>query len=698
MASKWLRIALMAGLALGAAQIGQAQNAANVDHKRMVDADRTPGEWMGPGRTYDEQRFSPLKQITDANVGTLGLAWYADLAVDRGVEASPLMIGGVLYNIEPWNVTVAYDAATGKELWRYDPKVDRDKGRLACCDIVSRGLAAWQGKILIATLDGRLIALDSKTGKPKWSVNTFDKVWPYTITGAPRVFNGKVLIGNAGAEGAARGYVTAYDVNSGKLLWRFYTVPGDPSKPQANAALEMAVKTWKGEWWTRGGGGTVWDSIVYDPDLDLIYIGVGNGGPWAQAYRSPGGGDNLFLSSIVALNAKTGEYVWHYQTTPGDEWDFTATQSMILADLTIDGKRRKVLMQAPKNGFFYVLDRTNGKLISGQPYVAMSWANGIDMATGRPNVNPEAHYGVTPVMITPGAGGGHNWNPMAYSPVTGLAYFPVTEMYMAYALNPNFKQTPGNMSQLGIATTGYELNRKAINDYAAANNKTWLTAWDPVAQKERWRVPYPVRGSGGLLATAGNLVFQGTVGGTFAAYRADTGAKVWEMPVQQVPIAAPISYMVGGVQYIAVNAGWGGGLAHSTSAKSLGFPLSPSPRLLVFKLGGAAQLPAIKGSGPELVRPAETNASPETIARGELVYAQQCSACHGEQGRGGVKDLRRMSPTTHDEFLDIVLGGKRREKGMASFADLVSKADAEAIHAYLIHRANEDWARIQAGE
>jgi quinohemoprotein ethanol dehydrogenase len=693
-----LRVALVAALALGAAQITQAQNRANVDHKRLIEADRTPGEWMAPGRTYGEQRFSPLNQITDANVAALGLAWYADLPVDRGVEASPLMIGKVLYNIEPWNVTVAYDAQTGRELWRYDPKVDRDKGRLACCDIVTRGLAAWQGKILIATLDGRLIALDAKTGKQKWSVDTLEPVWPYTITGAPRVFDGKVLIGNAGAEGAARGYVTAYDVDTGKQLWRFYTVPGDPSKPQASAALEMAAKTWNGEWWKRGGGGTVWDSIVYDPDLDLVYIGVGNGGPWAQVYRSPGGGDNLFLSSIVALNAKTGDYVWHYQTTPGDEWDYTATQSMILADLRIDGAVRKVLMQAPKNGFFYVLDRATGKLISAENFVPTSWANGIDMATGRPNVNPEARYGVTPVMITPGPGGGHNWNPMAFSPQTGLAYFPVTEMYMAYAVNPNFKPTPGNMSQLGIATTGYELTRKAANAYAAANNKTWLTAWDPIAQKERWRVPYPVRGSGGLLATGGNLVFQGTVGGTFAAYRADTGEKVWEMPVQQVPIAAPISYSIGGVQYVAVNAGWGGGLAHSTTAKSLGFPLSPSPRLLVFRLGGTLQLPEIEGAGPELVRPADTSAGPETIARGGEVYAQQCSSCHGEQARGGVKDLRRMSPATHGEFLDIVLGGKRREKGMASFADLVTRADADALHAYLIRRANEDWASIAKGE
>ena len=692
------RTALALGCAACAVQ-GVAQTArkpANVDHARLRAADKSPGEWMAPGRTYDEQRFSPLDRINDGNVTGLGLAWYADLPVDRGVEASPLMIGGVLYNIEPWNVTVAYDAKTGKELWRFDPKVDRDKGKLACCDIVTRGLAAWKGRILLATLDGRLIALDARTGKPAWSVDTLEPVWPYTITGAPRVFDGKVLIGNAGAEGAARGYVTAYDADTGKQLWRFYTVPGDPSKPQPNKILEMAAKTWNGEWWKVGGGGTVWDSIVYDPDLDLVYIGTGNGGPWAQKYRSPGGGDNLFLSSIVALRADTGDYVWHYQTTPGDEWDYTATQSMILADLVIEGQPRKVLMQAPKNGFFYILDRATGKLISASPFVPMNWANGIDLKTGRPNVNPEARYGETPVLLTPGPGGGHNWNPMAFSPKTGLAYFPVTEMYMAFSVNPNFRQSPGNMSQLGISTTGYDLTRKAAAAYAAANNKAWLTAWDPVAQQERWRVPYPNRGSGGVLATAGNLVFQGTIGGTFAAYRADTGDKLWEMPVQQLPIAAPIAYSIDGEQYIAVNAGWGGGLAHSSTAKALGFPIS-APRLLVFKLGGKAQLPALADAGPELVRPGEPTAAAGIIAQGEQLYAQHCATCHGERARGGIKDLRRMTPATHREFLDIVLRGARREKGMASFGDVLSEADAKAVQAYLARRANEDWADILKG-
>jgi len=323
----------------------------------------------------------------------------------------------------------------------------------------------------------------------------------------------------------------------------------------------------------------------------------------------------------------------------------------------------------------------------------MNWAEGIDMATGRPIVNPEARYGVVPVIVTPGPGGGHNWHPMAFSPQTGLAYFPVTEMYAAFSVNPDFKQTPGNMGQLGISTTGFELTRKAAADFAAANNKAWLTAWDPVAQEERWRVPYPMRGSGGVLVTGGNLVFQGTVGGTFAAFRADTGEKVWEMPVQQVPIAGPVSYMVDGVQYIALNAGWGGGLTHSTSAKSLGFPLS-NPRLLVFRLGGTEALPPVDGEALALDRPPELDVEPRVIARGEHVYAQQCSSCHGERARGGVKDLRRMTSATHAEFYDIVLRGTRREAGMASFGDVLTQADAEAIHAYLIRRTNEDWEEI----
>jgi len=677
-------MAIAALLALPASASGPAA----VDHARLMRAEA--GQWMSVGRTYDEQRFSPLDQINEKTVSRLGLAWSIEIDTDRGMESSPLVIDGVLYNTTPWNRTSAYEAKTGRLLWTYDPQVPLRFGRLACCDIVSRGLAAWQGKIYVATLDGRLIALDARTGKPLWSTLTVDNARPYTITGAPRVFDGKVLIGNGGAEMGVRGYVTAYDAQTGKQLWRFHTVPGDPAKGFENEAMAMAAKTWDGPWWKVGGGGTVWDSIVYDPVLRLIYIGTGNGSPWTRKWRSPGGGDNLFLASIVALDADTGAYRWHYQTVPGEEWDYTATQAMILADLKIGGRTRQVLMQAPKNGFFYVLDRKTGELISARQYVPINWATGIDMKTGRPIENPAVRYGEVPVMLSPGAGGGHNWNPMAYSPRTGLAYFPVSETYMGYAAATSFDVD--KPVGLGTSFTGHDAARKTIADYSDAHTRGWLTAWNPVTQTEAWRIPYRLVGSGGVLATAGNLVFQGTIDMTMAAYSADKGRKLWEMPVQNVPIAAPVTFMVDGEQYLAVNTGWGGGLAHVERNKYDALRLS-KPRLLVFRLGGKATLPAPTGNFevPELRQPPPVTATPAIIARGEQLYGANCALCHGPAARGGIKDLRHMEPERHAEFLDIVIGGKRAAKGMASFADTLSRDDAEAIHHYVIARANADW-------
>ena len=687
------RFRLAGGLAFAAliAPVSaQVAAPAQVDHARMLAADAHPGQWMSVGRTYDEQRFSPLAQINPETVGRLGLAWYADINTERGMEASPLVVDGVLYNVQPWNIVTAYDAKTGRVLWTYDPEVPLRFGRLACCDIVSRGLAAWNGKIYVATLDGRLIALDAKTGAPVWSVLTVDNSKGYTITGAPRVFDGRVLIGNGGAEIGVRGYVSAYDAETGAQLWRWYTVPGNPADGFENAAMEMAAKTWTGEWWKAGGGGTVWDSLAYDPELNLVYVGTGNGSPWAWKWRSPGGGDNLFLASIVALRADSGEYVWHYQTVPGEQWDYTATQHMILADIEIGGRLRKVLMQAPKNGFFYVLDRATGELISAEKIVPVNWATGIDKATGRPIENPEARYGVTPVMVSPGAGGAHNWNPMAFSPLTGLVYVPVSETYMAYGLAESWDPARGG---LGTSFTGFDAERKAIAEYADAHSKGWLSAWNPVSQREVWRGPVEQKGSGGVLVTAGNLVFQGTIGTTFVAYRADTGEKVWEMPVQQVPIAAPIAYEVDGEQYIAVNAGWGGGLAHVERSNYSQLFLS-KPRLLVFKLGGTARLPPLPPESmqvPELSPPPPLTGTPAQVALGERLYGENCALCHGTAARGGVKDLRHMTPATHAAFLDIVLGGTRAASGMASFADTLSREQAEAIHHYLISRAHEDW-------
>ncbi len=431
----WTMAVLLLCLAENSLQpVRAAEPPASVDATRISNAETEPGNWVTYGRTYSEQRFSPLTRITAANVKQLGLTWYADLDSNRGQEGTPLVIDGVLYVSVAWSIVKAFDAQTGRLLWSYDPAVPRALGVRGCCDVVNRGVAAWQGKIFVGTFDGRLVALDARTGRPVWSVMTVDASKPYTITMAPRVIKGRVVIGNSGNEYGVRGYVSAYDAETGKLVWRFYTVPGDPSKPFENEAMAMAAKTWSGEWWKLGGGGSAWESISYDPTVNLIYLGTGNGTEWNQGYRSSSQGDNLFLSSIVAINADTGNYVWHYQVTPGDEWDFDAVQQLILADLTIDGTARQVLMQANKNGFFYVLDRKTGQLISANNFTPVTWTSGIDLKTGRPVEVPGIRYDRTGkrTELLPGALGAHSWQSMAFNPKTGLVYIPAQEIPMSY--------------------------------------------------------------------------------------------------------------------------------------------------------------------------------------------------------------------------------------------------------------------------
>jgi quinohemoprotein ethanol dehydrogenase len=670
--------------------------AAAVDGGRMraADAGADAGNWMSYGRTWDEQRYSPLKKIDDRTVGGLGLAWFDELNTNRGVQATPVVVDGVLYNASVFNIVTAYDAATGRKLWTYDPKVAREWARLACCGPTSRGIAVWEGKVYIGALDGRLIAVDARDGREIWSRKTFENDAAYSITGAPRVFDGKVVIGNGGADYGVRGFVVAYDAETGKRLWKFYTVPGDPKKgPDGEASdsmMPMAAKTWNGEWWKYGGGGTAWDSIVYDPKLNLVYIGTGNGSPHQQAFRSPGGGDNLFLCSILAVNADTGKYVWHYQMVPNEQWDYTCTQPMMLADLKIAGRTRKILMQAPKNGFFYVLDRTDGKVISAKSYVPNGWASGVDLKTGRPNVYPSAYNTTTPKLLTPSFLAAHTWHPMAYSPKTGLVYLSAQEQASIYARLPDgqFKYVPFRSNSGNDFTSNPEL-RKKLQAEANATEKGYLLAWNPVTQTEAFRVPYPHPGSGGVLATAGNLLFQGTINKTFTAYRADNGKKLWETKVDSVAIAGPVTYEMKGEQYVAVNVGWGGSPVYGLMNAREPFRFAPA-RLLVFKIGGTAKLPPMPAP-TTLTPPPRLTASEADIRRGAKLYGETCSRCHGEEARGGVKDLRFMSPETHKEYLDIVLGGKRVDKGMASFKDLLSKDDAEAIHGYLIARANEDW-------
>jgi quinohemoprotein ethanol dehydrogenase len=666
---------------------------ADVDGARIIGADREPGNWMSHGRTYSEQRFSPLKEINDRNIGELGLAWYYDLDTDRGQEATPIVVDGVMYFTSAWSKVFALNAATGALLWSYNPKVPPEWAVNACCDVVNRGVAVWQGKVFVGTLDGRLVALDATNGKPIWETLTIDRNFRYTITGAPRVAKGKVIIGNGGAEMGVRGYVSAYDADTGKRLWRFYTVPGDPSKPFESAILEKAAKTWTGEWWKFGGGGTVWDSIVYDPELDLLYLGVGNGSPWNQRLRSPRGGDNLFLSSIVALKPDTGEYVWHYQETPGETWDYTACQQITLADIPVDGRARKVILHAPKNGFFYVLDRATGALISAKPYTQVTWATGIDMKTGRPIENPAARYtDKTLAPILPGPAGAHSWQPMAYSPLTGLVYIPVQDAGFLYKSDEDFQPKKlANNYGIDLVAAGMPQDpkiKKMILDSVGGS----LLAWDPVQQKEVWKVNRPGPWNGGVLATAGNLVFEGTASGNFEAYRADKGEKVWSFAAQTGVMAGPVTYTVDGQQYVAVLAGWGGvfPLAAGEVAFKSGRVRNIS-RMLTFKIGGKASLPELPKIEEPALNPPPATADAATVKNGEQLFQRYCAACHGDVAvSGGVlPDLRYSGTLASDLWFDIVLGGKLKKTGMTSFASELSRKDAADVRAYVIFRAHQ---------
>ena len=700
--SRWFWAAVIAlmgclglGLAGGSATGAPPAQMAAVDQARLAGGHaKDPGDWMTVGGDWAEQRFSPLTQINDKNVQRLGLAWYADLDTYRGVEGTPVIIDGVIYNISAFDITTAYDAVTGKVLWTYDPKIPVSWARIACCGPVSRGVAAWHGKIIIGALDGRLIALDARTGKPVWSVDTLVKGQPLSITGAPRIAGGNVVIGNSGGDLGARGYMSAYNADTGKFAWRFWIVPGDPSKKDGDVSdpiMARAAKTWHGQWWKVGGGGNDWDGIVYDPRQNLVIFGTGNGSPHPLKFRSAGKGDNLFLCSLVALDATTGRYRWHYQEIPGEEWDYDCTNPPILADLKIKGRLTPVVLHAPKDGLFYVVDRRTGKVISGKPYVPNTWASGVDLKTGRPKVYPDAYPTEKLHLLSPGAGGAHNWNPMSYSPRTGLAYIPAQEQYMveSVAADEDFK------FQLGRSTlnANYKADpalRKKLSDEAAAREKGYLLAWDPVRQKEAFRVPHPHAGSSGTMVTAGNLLVQGTIDKTVAIYRADNGAKLWEMPVGTVPSGGAATFMAKGKQYIAINAGWNSAIVQGLDEGGVPFTFAPA-RLLVFALDAkGVTLPPAPGANA--IPPPPTEEQPRAkVEEGTELFARNCATCHGQNARGGVRDLRHMTPETHAAFDDIVLGGKLKAQGMEPFADVLSKDQVAAIHAYLIERAQEDW-------
>jgi quinohemoprotein ethanol dehydrogenase len=663
-----------------------------VTDARLVAADTENDNWLSHGRTYDEQRFSPLEQINDGNISGLSLAWAHDLDDDRGVEATPIIVDGVLYTTGSWSMVYAFDAASGELLWKHDPKVPKAWSQYGCCDVVNRGVAVWGAWVFVGTYDGYLLALDARTGEEVWRTLTIDQSRPYTITGAPRVVKGRVIIGNGGSELGVRGYVSAYEAETGQLAWRFYTVPGNPQLPFESKELEQAATTWTGDWWTVGGGGTVWDSMAYDPELDLLYIGVGNGSPWNRTVRSPGGGDNLFLSSIVALRPDTGEYVWHYQTTPGDTWDYTATQHMILADIEIDGVQRKVLMQAPKNGFFYVIDRSSGELLSAKNYVPVNWASHIDMAAGRPVEIDDARYEQGPRLILPGPAGAHNWHPMSYSPYTGLVYIPAQELPLVYGTDQAFEYRPG-MSNFGLDLSLVPAPEDpAVLAPLLQMLKGRIVGWDPVAQKAAWTVEHEGPWHGGILSTAGNLLFQSTPKGEFVAYRADTGEKLWSYDLQTGAVAAPVTYRVNGEQYVGITAGWGTLLGMMGGVPSERFTRKGKNRMFAFKLGGTAQLPAASESVAKSLPPAPDIPFDESLVEsGKTAYyvIGQCFLCHGDSAISGgvVPDLRYATAETHRSWNDIVLGGAYQKLGMPDFSDQLTGEQARAIQMYVLSRA-----------
>jgi quinohemoprotein ethanol dehydrogenase len=668
-------------------------------------------DWGAIGYSYDEQRFSPLTDINDKNVGKLGIAWTADLDDARGQEATPVVVDGVMYVTHAWSKVSAWDAATGKPLWKFDPKVPGERAVSACCDVVNRGVAVWGDKVFVGALDGRLIALDKKTGTPIWSKQTFDKRRPYTITGAPRVVKDMVLIGNGGAEFGVRGYVTAYDADTGKERWRFYTAP-NPTKAKDGAVSDdifasKANATWsdKGEWQTSGGGGTVWDAIVYDKDLDQVYLGVGNGNPWNHGTRSNGEGDNWFLSSVVALDASTGKYKWHYQETPGETWDYTATQPIILAEQAVNGKPIKVLYHAPKNGFFFTIDRASGKLIDAKPFVdGINWATGYDMATGRPIENPEARFYKTgkPFIAIPGALGAHNWHPMSYNPATGLVYIPAQQIpqgYLADMTELDKRKVVG--FNIGSSLTATMLpDDKAAFRAAVAATTGRLVAFDPRTGKVAWAVDHPAAWNGGTMTTAGNLVFQGTSLGRFRAYTADTGKQLLDLDMQSGIVSAPSTFRVGGVQYVAFQTSKGGafplvaGVAGGATRK-----IPNIPRLIVMKIGGAVKLPVPPSSAALAWNPPPMTASPAQVAAGKAHFGRYCIVCHGDSaiGNGFTPDLRVSGALANaDAWKGVVIDGMLKDRGMVSFANVLTPADAEAIRAYVIERSN--WTKANLAD
>ena len=678
--------------------------------------------WSFPGGDVHDSHYSRLTDIAPGNVAKLGLAWSYDLGTNRVQEATPVVIDGVMYTSGNLGRVYALDATTGKPLWTFEPAVDMQVNRAACCDQANRGVAVSGGKVFVGALDGKLYALDAKTGKTLWSVDTIvDHDRGYTITGAPDVAGDLVVIGNAGAEYDVRGYVTAYRVSDGKQAWRFFTVPRDPkSGPQENPELEEALKTWDPKSrWDIGGGGTVWDAINYDPQFDTIYIGVGNGGPYAISRRSPAGGTNLYLSSIVALDRKTGRVKWHYQETPGDSWDYTATQPMVLTDMEIDGKVRPVILHAPKNGYLFVLDRETGKPLRINALVRTSWAKGYDLKTGKPNLTPEgSEYWKGPKIVFPASAGARNWYPAAYDPARKLYFAAVLDMgNLMFTLPPGKASDPRRPRALNVGTSliftpqlqevlptlppPLRAQVEALPEWKWVKEKPFsseIRAIDPLTGKSKWTVQMEGwQDRTGVLSTASGLIFHGTIGGKLMVRNADTGKLLKEIQTGSSIMAAPMTYRVKGVQYVAVATGFGGGGWSYVPTYSAAYRNGNANRILVFRIDGGP-VPQPEPLPPSEVAsdpPAQASGvTPAVLARGQGLFFENCAICHSNQLRANVPDLRRMQQGTHDAFQQIVREGLLVPNGMPKWDDILTAEDTAAIHAWLIAeqgktRANE---------
>ena len=661
-----------------------------ITDEALMNADAQQGDWLSYGRNYQEDRYSDLKDINKENIKDLGLAWSAEIGTKKGLLATPIVVDGIMYFSGPFNKVWAYDTRTGEEIWQFTHDYDTDSNIDLCCGFSNRGLAIYKGDLFMGTLDGKLLSIDASTGTKNWEVMTVPPKEQYSITGAPRIVKGNIVIGNGGAEVGARGFVTAYDAATGKQQWRFYTVPGDPKKPYEHPDLEEAAKTWKGDvYYKQGGGGTAWDAIVYDPALNLVYIGVGNGGHWDREWRSPGGGDNLYLSSIVALNADDGSYVWHYQTTPGDTWDYTATQPLILADLDIEGKKRKVIMQAPKNGFFYVIDRTNGEFISADNYVYQNWTTGMG-ADGRPIEAEGARYTDGKAhWISPSSHGGHNWPPMSYNHQTGLVYIPTAKQADAY-IHTQSADDPGALGagiggKVSLSNRLYMPNVYDPNPAAPAplTASGRLIAWDPITQKEVWGIDQPGLYNGGLLSTATGLLMQGDAEGMFTVRDVKDGSVLKQFDLRSGIVAPPITYMVDGEQYITILVGWGGYLAKLHKH----VPRIHPGTIYTFKVGGTAEFPEKMPAFEQPLTALRDDATPDHIGNGWNVFTRFCIHCHPSPGAGhtSTPDLARSSDGIFDNYDKIILEGSLASQGMPDFKGRITEQEIQDVKSFIYY-------------